>query len=55
MAVMESVSNKARPEEVAPEMRPAINKACALLDVQSFVADLDDDSCIDGEEAVGSD
>ena len=35
-------------------MRPAINKACTLLDVQACVVDLDDDSCVDGEAAVVS-
>ena len=35
-------------------MRSAITKACTLLDVQALVSDLEDDSCVDGEEAVGA-
>ena len=52
--VIENVYTAARSEEAAPEMRSAINKACALLDAGVFVVGLDDDSCIDGGEAVGS-
>ena len=52
---MENVHNKATSEEVAPEMRSTINEACKLLDARAFPVDLDDDSCLDGEEAVGSD
>ena len=54
-AVMESVYNEVRTEEVVPEMRSAVNGACALLVVRAFVVDLDDDSCVVGEGAVGSD
>ena len=36
-------------------MRSVVNKVRTCLDVQSFVVDLDDESCVDGEEAVGSD
>lgn len=52
--VMETIGKRALSEEVVPEIRPAINEACTLLDAQSFVVDLDNDSCFDGEEAVGS-
>ena len=52
---MESVRKKARSELVVPEMRSTITGACALLDVQAFVVDVDDGSCVDGEEAVGAD
>ena len=52
--VMENVYTTARSEEVAPEMDAAMNKACTLLGAGAFVLGLDDDSCIDGGEAVGS-
>ena len=48
----------ARPEEgmeVVPEMRSATEKACAMLGAQASVVDLDGDSGVGGEEAVGSD
>ena len=51
----ESVYNKARPEEVVPEMRAAINRARTLVDILACVVDLGDDSCVDEEEAAGSD
>ena len=51
----ESVHKEARSEEVVPEMRSASNKAYALLGVQAFAGDLDDASCVNCEEAVGSD
>ena len=53
--VVESVYKEARPEEVAPEMRSDINNARIFFGVQAFVVDLGDDSCVDGEEAAGSD
>ena len=52
---MGNLYSRALSEEVAPEMRSAIKKACTLLAVQAFVVDLDDDSCLDGKEAAGSD
>ena len=52
---MGSVYNKARSEEVPTDMRSAIDRACTLLGAQSFVVDLDDDSCVDGDANVGSD
>ena len=52
-AVMEGVYTKARSEEVAPEMHPAIAKACTVLEVTSFAEDLDRDVCANGDEAVG--
>ena len=48
------VYTEARSEEVAPGMRSAVSKACAVLDVASFVYDLDRDVCDDNEEALGS-
>ena len=36
-------------------MRSAIHAACTLSGVRAFVVDLGDDSCMGGEEAVGSD
>ena len=53
--VMENVYSKALSEEVAPEMRSAIRSACTLRDAQALVVDLDDNWCLDGEAAVGSD
>ena len=53
--VMENVYNKALSRKVAPRMRSTINKACTLLGVQAFVVNLDNHSCLDGEEAVGFD
>ena len=53
--VMERVYGKARSEEVAPEMRSAINKACTFLDVQAFVVYLGHISCVYSGEAVGTD
>ena len=54
-AVMGSGRNKARLREAVPEMRSAIDKASTLSGAQSPVVDLGDDSCVDNEEAVGSD
>ena len=50
-AVMEGVYTKVRSEEVVPEMRAAAAKACAGLEVESFVQDLDRDVCA---EALGA-
>ena len=44
--VMEKEHTKARPEEVVPGMRSAVNKACAFSDVQASVVDLDNVSCV---------
>ena len=51
---MEGVYTKARSEEVAPEMRSAVAKACAVLEVAPFVEDLDREVCAEGEEARGA-
>ena len=45
--VIESAYNKARAEEVIPETRPAINKACPI----GRFGRLDDDSFVLGKEA----
>ena len=50
---MEAVYNKTRTEEVLPEMRAAVDKACAVLDVTSFVGNLDGDVCLDSGEVPG--
>ena len=52
--VMGGAFTKARQEEVAPEMRAAVAKACPAFEVTSFVGDLDRDVRADGEEAAGS-
>ena len=44
-AVMKAVYNRTRLDEVLPEMRAAVAKACAKLDVTAFVEDLDRDTC----------
>ena len=41
--------NKAESEEVAPEMRAAIHRACALLGVEAPVKDLDRDASLRDE------
>ena len=38
-AVVEAVCNNTRTEEVLPEMRSVVTKACAVVDVASFVED----------------
>ena len=53
-AVMEGLYAKARSEEVVPVLRSAGTKARAVLEVTSFVEDLDWDTCADGEEAPSS-
>ena len=53
-AFMGGVYTKARTEEVAPEMRSAVAKACAVLEVAPFVEDLDREVCAEGEEARGA-
>ena len=53
-AVMEGFFAKARSEEVVPVLRSAGTKARAVLEVTSFVEDLDWDTCADGEEAPSS-
>ena len=52
---MRSVYNKARSEAVVSGTRSAINKACTSLGAQAILVDLNDDSCVDGGEAVGPD
>ena len=53
-AVVEGVYTKARSEEVVPEMRAAVAKACAGLEVERFARDLDRDVCAQGSEALGA-
>ena len=53
-AVMEGVYTRARSEEVVPEMRAAVAKACAGLEVERFVEDLDRDVCVESSEALGA-
>ena len=50
---MEGVYAKARSEEVAPEMRAAVAKACAGLEVERFLGYLGRDVCVDSSEALG--
>ena len=54
-ALMEAMYTKAFSGEVVPAMRSAISRACTLLDAPAFVVDLDNDSCLEGKEDVGSD
>ena len=51
---MERVYTKARPEEVVPETRSAVANACAGLEVESFVRDLDRDARVESSEALGT-
>ena len=51
---MEGVYTKARSEEVVPEMRSALSKACAGSEVEIFVKDLGRDVCADSSEALGA-
>ena len=53
-AVMEGVYTKARSKEAGPEMRAAVAKACAGLEVERFVKDLDRDVCAEASEALGT-
>ena len=53
-AVMEGVYAKARSEEVAPEMRSVVDKACARLEVEHFARDLDRVVCEEPSELVGA-
>ena len=50
---MEGIYGKARPEEVAPEVRSAPVKACSGLEVELFVRDLVRDVCVEASEALG--
>ena len=54
-AFMEAAYDKTRAKKVLPEMRAAAVRACAAMDVASFVEDLDSHVCPDGDEALGSD
>ena len=51
---MEGVCARARSEEVIPEMRSAVAKACARLEVGRFVRDLDHVICAELSEVMGS-
>ena len=53
-AVMEGVYTKARLEGVVPEMRSAVAKARAGLEVERFARDLDRDVCVESSEALGA-
>ena len=53
-AVMEGVCARSRSEEVVPEMRAAVAKACAGLEVERSVEDLDRDVCVESSEAFGA-
>ena len=44
----------ARSGEVAPDMRSALSKACAGLEVELFVKDLDCDVCVEASDALGA-
>ena len=44
----------ARSGEVVPEMRAALSKACAGLEVGLLVKDLDRDVCVESSEALGA-
>ena len=54
LAAMEGVFAKARAEEVVPEMRSALSKACAELGVELFAQDLGRDVCAESSEALGA-
>ena len=51
---MEGVYAKGRSEEVVPDMRSALSKACAGLEVGLFVKDLDCDVCVEDSDALGA-
>ena len=53
-AVIENVYKETRSEGAVPKMRAAASKARAVLDVTSFVEDLDREVCADGDETLGS-
>ena len=53
-AAMEGVYARARSEEVIPEMRSAVAKACARLEVERFVRDLDHVICAESSELLGA-
>ena len=53
-SVMDGVYTRARPEEVIPEMRSAVAKACARLEVERFERDLDHVVCAESSEFVGA-
>ena len=53
-AVTGGVYAKARSEEVAPDMRSALDKARAGLEVEMFVRGLGRDMCVEASEALGS-
>ena len=53
-AAMEGVYTRARSEEVIPEMRSAIAKACARLEVGRFVRDLDHVVRAESSEVMGA-
>ena len=52
---VESVYNKDKSEEVFPEIRGTIGRACALLAVEAFVTDLDRDASLAVEIAQDAD
>ena len=51
---MEGVYTEARSEEAVPEMRAAVAKACAGLEVERFVKDLDRDVRVESSDALGA-
>ena len=52
-SAMENVYNRTRAEDVAPEMRAAVSKARAILEVTSFGENLDREVCPDSDEMLG--
>ena len=52
--VKENVHSKTKSEEVAPGMRGAICRACALLAVVAFVKDLERDASLADGSALGA-
>ena len=52
--VMGAAHNKTRCEEVAPEMRAAVSRACAVPDVTFVVEGLDREACADVDEILGA-
>ena len=53
-AAIEGIYTKARSEEVAPEMRSALSKACAGFEVELFVKGLCRNVCVEASEALGA-
>ena len=51
-SVLESVYIRAESEEMAPEMRGAIGRACALLAVEAFTKDLDREVSLGGSSGA---